>query len=134
MAFEDEKDPYCTSDRFATKNGMKVVELGEDSATATMTIDESFLNGIGIPMCGCYFTLGDYSFGAACHYIKNEIVTLNSQIDFIASAQLGDTVYARCHCVSATRRTMRYEVEMTDQNGKLLALMHVTGYRKGHKK
>ena len=52
MAFEDEKDPYCTSDKFATKNGMKVVELGEDSATATMTIDESFLNGIGIPMGG----------------------------------------------------------------------------------
>lgn len=26
---------------------------------------------------------------------------------------------------------MRYEVEMTDQNGKLLALMHVTGLPQG---
>lgn len=133
MAFEDEKDPYCKTDRFTAKNGMTITELGEDWATAEMTIDESFLNGIGIPMGGCYFTLGDFAFGAACHYIKNEIVTLNSQIDFIASAKLGDTVYARCRCVSATRKTMRYEVEMTDQNGKLLGLMHVTGYCKAHK-
>ena len=133
MAFEDEKDPYCKTDRFTAKNGMAITELGEDWATAEMTIDESFLNGIDIPMGGCYFTLGDFSFGAACHYIKNEIVTLNSQIDFIASAKVGDTVRAHCHCVSATRKTSRYEIEITDQTGKLLGLMHVTGYCKAHK-
>ena len=134
MDLEDEVDLYCKSDRFTAKNGMKIIEVGENTATAAMTIDESFLNGIGIPMGGSYFTLGDFSFGAASRYIKNQIVTLNSQIDFIASAKLGDTVYARCHCVSATYKTMRYEVDIRDQDDKLLALMHVTGYRKGHKK
>ncbi len=61
-----------------------------------MPIDETCLNGIGIPMGGCYFTLGDFSFGVASHYIKNNMVTMNSQIDFIASAKVGDTITARC--------------------------------------
>ena len=48
-----------------------------------MPIDETCLNGISIPMGGCYFTLGDFSFGVASHYIKNNMVTMNYQIDFI---------------------------------------------------
>lgn len=132
MAFEDEQDPYCRSDRFAAKNGMVITEVGENYSVGQMTIDESFLNGIGIPMGGCYFTLGDITFGAASHYIHRTVVTLNSSIDFIASAQVGDTVTARCECVASARKIQRFEITMTDQNGKLLALMHVTGYRKEH--
>ena len=62
MAEEEEiveTDPYCTSDRFAAKNGIKAIEVGEDYSVCTMPIDETCLNGIGIPMGGCYFTLGD---------------------------------------------------------------------------
>lgn len=36
---------------------MVVTELGENFAKAQMTIDESFLNGLDIPMGGVYFTL-----------------------------------------------------------------------------
>ena len=88
MAEEEEiveTDPYCTSDRFAAKNGIKAIEVGEDYSVCIMPIDETCLNGISIPMGGCYFTLGDFSFGVASHYIKNNMVTMNSQIDFIAS-------------------------------------------------
>mgnify|MGYP003241997783 FL=1 len=64
-----EPDPYCKGDKFAAKNGMVVTELGENFAKAQMTIDESFLNGLDIPMGGVYFTLGDFTFGAANQYI-----------------------------------------------------------------
>lgn len=136
MAEEEEiveTDPYCTSDRFAAKNGIKAIEVGEDYSVCIMPIDETCLNGISIPMGGCYFTLGDFSFGVASHYIKNNMVTMNSQIDFIASAQVGDTITARCELVPCTsKKIARYEITMNDQNGKLLALMHVTGYRRSH--
>ena len=133
MAEIVETDPFCKTDRFASKNGMVVTEVGENYSVCQMVIDESFLNGIGIPMGGAYFTLGDLSFGAASHYIVNEMVTLNSQIDFIASAKLGDTVTARCSQAPGTsKKIQRYEIKITDQDDKLLALMHVTGYRKSH--
>ena len=67
---EREPDPYCTSDRFAAKNGMKVIELGDGFARCQMTMDESTLNGLGIPMGGAYFTLADFCFGAANDYIS----------------------------------------------------------------
>lgn len=123
-------DPYCTSDRFAAKNGMKVVELGDGFAKAQMTIDESFLNGLDIPMGGAYFTLADFAFGAANDYIANGIVTLNASIEYIASAKLGDVVTATCTTVGKARKIVRNEVEIRNQDDKLLTLVRVTGYRK----
>ncbi len=38
MAEEEEiveTDPYCTSDRFAAKNGIKAIEVGEDYLSAS---------------------------------------------------------------------------------------------------
>lgn len=125
-----EPDPYCKGDKFAAKNGMVVTELGENFAKAQMTIDESFLNGLDIPMGGVYFTLGDFTFGAANQYITNGVVTLDASIDFIASAKLGDTVTATCTQVSRARKIVRNVIEMHDQNGKLLCVMRCTGYRK----
>lgn len=127
---EHEPDPYCKTDRFAAKNGMVVTELGENYAKTEMVIDESILNGLGIPMGGAYFTLGDFAFGAANQYITNSVVTLDASIDFIASAKLGDTVSATCSQVSRARKIVRNEIIIRDQDDKLLAIMRCTGYRK----
>lgn len=127
---ERERDPYCTSDRFATVNGMKVVELGENSAKAQVTIEKKHLNGLGITMGGVYFTLADFTFGAANQYITNGIVTLDANIDFIASAKLGDTITATCTQVAKARKIVRNDIVITDQDGKLLANVRCTGYRK----
>ena len=130
MLQEREPDPYCTTDRFAAKNGMKVTELGDGWAKAQKLITDSDPNGLDIPMGGVYFTLADLSFGAANDYIAHGVVTLNSSIEFIASAKLGDTITAECKTVAKARKIVRNEVEVTDQDGKLLALVRVTGYRK----
>ena len=91
---EREPDPYCRTDRFAAKNGCIITEVGDGYAKGTKTIEESDLNGLDIPMGGMYFTLADLTFGAANDYIANGVVTLNSSIEFIASAKLGDTLTA----------------------------------------
>ncbi len=128
--FNPVEDPYCKLDKFAAKNGMVITEVGDNHAKAQMTIDESFLNGIGIPMGGCYFTLGDFAFGAANHYTSNGVVTLDSSIDFIASAKVGDTVTATCTQVSKARKIVRSLIEIRDQDEKLLCVMRCTGYLK----
>lgn len=125
-----EPDPYCKGDRFSARNGMEVTELGENFAKAQVTLDESFLNGLDIPMGGVYFTLGDFAFGAANQYITTGMVTLDSSIDFLASAKVGDTVTATCTQVSRARKIVRDVIEMHDQNGKLLCVMRCTGYFK----
>ena len=127
---ERQPDPYCTSDRFAAKNGMKIVEVREGFARAQMTIDDSCLNGLDIPMGGAYFTLADFAFGAANDYIQNSVVTLNASIEYIASAKLGDTITATCTTVAKARKIARNEIEIRDQDGKLLSLVRCTGYRK----
>lgn len=130
MLQQRDPDPYCTTDRFAAKNGMKVVEVGEGYSRAEKVIEESDLNGIDIPMGGVYFTLADISFGAANNYIANGVVTLNCSIEFIASAKVGDTITAECRTVAKARKIVRNEVEIKDQDGKLLTLVRITGYRK----
>lgn len=127
---EREPDPYCISDRFAAKNGMKVIELGDGFARCQMTMDESTLNGLGIPMGGAYFTLADFCFGAANDYISNSIVTLNSNIEYIASAKVGDVVTATCTTIAKARKIVRNEIEVRNQDDKLLCLVRCVGYRK----
>ena len=123
-------DPYCLGDRFSAHGGMKVIKLGPSYAEAEVTIEDYHLNSIDIPHGGVYFFLADLAFGAANNYLENSMVTLDSTIEFIASAKLGDVVTAYCKEVSSTRRIKRHRIEVRDQDGKLLTVINCTGYAK----
>lgn len=128
--FEERTDPYCEGDRFSAYCGMRVSELGEDHAKAVMVVEDHHLNSLGVPHGGIYFSLADLAFGAAVNYIDRTMVTLDSSIEFIASARLGDVATAISRPVEMGRKILRHTVEVRNQNDKLLTIVHMTGHCK----
>ncbi len=118
------------NDRFSAKNAMTLVEVEEGYARAQMIVGEDHLNALSIPHGGVYFSLADFAFGAAIDYVNNSAVTLNAAIDFIKSATPGDTVTAYARQKQTSRRIIRGDVDLYDQNDDLLATVHFNNYRR----
>ncbi|GAB96680.1 acyl-CoA thioesterase [Kineosphaera limosa] len=85
--------------------GMRVVEVSLHpgangsrplgSATLTMTVTESMVNGHDIAHGGFIFTLCDSAFAVACNAHGHLTVAASCDIDFVAPARLGDELVAR---------------------------------------
>ena len=91
MAEEEEiveTDPYCTSDRFEAKMASKPLKLEKITLSASCQSMKLASMVLAFPWVVATLPWVTFSFGVASHYIKNNMVTMNSQIDFIASAKL----------------------------------------------
>ena len=132
MESTTEKDThlYTHGSPFASHNGVEILEMYEDGAVGRMEVTETHLNGAGIPHGGLYFVLADSVFGAATRYVHENVVTVSSSIEFIASAKVGDVLTATDTLVAASRKMPHHQVEIRNQNDDLLALVHFIGYKK----
>ena len=114
-------------DRFATENGAVIDEIGERSATCSLTITNSHRNAMGAVMGGTYFMLADFAFAVAANWEKMGCVSLRSDISFLGAAK-GEKLIAKAVCVKDGKSTVCYRVDVTDELGNLTAIVTATGY------
>jgi len=117
------------NDRFAKYIGAEVVEAKPGYAVAEMKITENHMNGLSLVQGGAIFTLADYAFAAASNCGGNITLGINACISYLKSPQ-GSRLTAVAKEVHSGRKISHYEVEVTDENGEPVALVHITGYRK----
>lgn len=103
--------------------GMTIEAIGPGSARIAMTVREDMLNGFRICHGGFITTLADSAFAFACNSYNEMTVAAGIVVDFLAPAQLGDRLTAECHEVARTGRTGVYDINVTDQNGKVVVVM-----------
>jgi len=118
------------NDRFATENGAVIEEIGDRSATCSLTVTASHRNAMGAVMGGVYFMLADFAFAVAANWEKLGCISLHSDISFLSPAK-GEKLIATAVCVKDGRTTACYRVDVTDEAGKLAATVTVTGYHVG---
>ena len=114
-------------DRFATENGAVIEEIGDHSATCSLTITDSHRNAMGAVMGGTYFMLADFAFAVAANWERMGCVSLHSDISFLGTAK-GKKLLANAVCVKDGKSTACYRVDVTDDLGNLTAIATVTGY------
>ena len=117
-------------DRFATKNGAVIEEIGDYSATCSLIITDAHRNAMGAVMGGAYFMLADFTFAVASNWEKMGCVSLRSDISFLCAAK-GGKLIAKAVCVKEGKTTTCYRVDVTDELGNLTATVTITGYRIG---
>ncbi len=117
-------------DRFATKNGAVIEEIGDHSATCSLVITDLHRNAMGAVMGGTYFMLADFAFAVAANWEKMGCVSLHSDISFLRSAK-GEKLIAKAVCLKDGKSTACYRVDVTDDLGNLTAMVTVTGYHIG---
>ena len=121
---------FNDNDHFAKENGMVITRLGEGSSEAVLTATERHFNGMNIIMGGALFTLSDFAFAAAIHTFGFCAVGMNTTTAFLKPGKgvPGAKFTARAKVVSRTRRTGVFDVNVYDEEDRLLAHSLMTGF------
>ena len=111
------------ADRASKGLGMTITDLGEGSATLTMTVRDDMLNGFDICHGGFITTLADSAFAFACNSRNELTVASGLTVDFLAPVKRGDVLTADAVEVARTGRTGVYDIVVTNQHGRRVALV-----------
>lgn len=127
MEMDELRELLNKDDRFCRFNGMRLDVLRTGYAEAVMEITENSLNGVGIAQGGAIFTLADLAFAGAANSYGFRTVGMNSTISFLRPG-LGKSLRAKATEVSRGRRTCVYDVDVFNEDGKLIAHGTSTGF------
>ena len=127
MATIEEVRERFSHDRYAALSGAYIEEIGEYYARCSMKITANHRNAYGAVMGGAIYTLADYAFAVASNHGK-EFVTVSvvGQISFMSRSK-GSVLYAEARLIKDGRSSCFYEVTVTDDLGKLIAVVNING-------
>lgn len=102
--------------------GLRVVETGEGRAVLEMTVEPRHCNGHGICHGGVTFTLADSAFAYASNSRNRTTLAQHNSITYLAPAHPGDVLRAEAEETSLTGRSGIYDVTVSDNAGRRIAL------------
>ena len=109
--------------------GMEIVETTPGYARLTMQVRKEFTNGHDICHGGFIFTLADSAFAHACNNRNHITLAAGASIEYMAPAKTGDRLTAIAHERKRGGKTGVYDVEVSNQDGVLLALFRGNSYQ-----
>ena len=115
-------DEMFAKDRASRELGIAVEVSEAGSASASMEVTERMINGLGVCHGGYIFTLADTAFAFACNGYDQVTFAAGAGIQFVRSARLGDALFAVAREQYRGRSSGTYDVKVTNQQGKLVAL------------
>ena len=121
---------FFKADRFAANAGVELLEIEPGHAIARLVITSDHLTARGRTQGGVYFTLGDFAMAAAGNAHGTLAFSVNDTISNFSGSGIGDTLLAEAKELSFHSRLASYQVDITNQEGELLAQMTGTLYRK----
>ncbi|MBP6018163.1 MAG: hydroxyphenylacetyl-CoA thioesterase PaaI [Burkholderiaceae bacterium] len=109
--------------------GARVASVAPGQAAMTMTVRSDMLNGHKTCHGGFIFALADSTFAFACNSRNLVTVASGCTIDFLAPAFEGDVLTATADEYSLAGRTGIYDVQVSNQDGKQIAIFRGRSYR-----
>jgi acyl-CoA thioesterase len=128
LLMEGIKD-FFKKDNFIVDVGIELLEVSPGYAKAKLEIEERHLNALRTVQGGALFTLADLAFAAAINAHGNAAVIINANMSFIKAATKG-TLIAEAKETSISPKIATYNVDVTDDNGDIIAIYQGMGYRK----
>jgi acyl-CoA thioesterase len=116
-------------DRFAQETGIRLLEVREGYAKASMVVAPKHYNGVGTAQGGAIFTLADLVFAAAVNSHGTVAVAINVSISFVKAVTNG-TIVAEAHEIAKSPKLASCTVHVTDEQGALVAVFQGLAYRK----
>ena len=116
-------------DRAANALGIKIESVGPGVSHLSMPVRGDMVNGHHICHGGLIFSLADTAFAYACNSYNRNTVASACHIDFLAPGMENDTLDAEAVERSQSGRTGVYDVTVTNQDGRNVALFRGRSYR-----
>lgn len=117
-----------SKDLFATKlSGIEIDKIGEDYALCSMKLTPDHRNAYGGIMGGAIYTLADFAFAVASNLGKEQAtVSIVGNASFVSSTK-GSVLYAEARLIKDGRNNCFYDVTVTDDLSKTIAVVSFTG-------
>jgi acyl-CoA thioesterase len=109
--------------------GVQLDMIAPGEARMRMTVRRDMLNGHQTCHGGFLFAFADSTFAFACNSRNLNTVASGCTIDFLAPGFEGDVLIAHAKERSLAGRTGIYDVTITNQDGRVLALFRGRSYR-----
>ena len=111
--------------------GIEIVSVGPGQAHMRMTVQPNMLNGHAVCYGGFIFSLADSAFAFACNSHNLSALAAGARIEFLAPGREGDVLDAKASAVTQGKRSGIYDVQVHNQDGKLIALFRGNSSRVG---
>ncbi len=118
------------TDHFAANAGCKITKVDNEHAVAEMTVTSAHLNGGHVCQGGALFTLADLAIAALMNQHGELTFGISNNIMFVSSAKEGDLLRAEATFVADHHKIPSVEVNVTNQDDKLICHVTGLGYRK----
>jgi acyl-CoA thioesterase len=122
-------EAFFQKDKYAELTGIKLIEVSEGRAKAMLEITENHLNSAGTVHGGVIFTLADFAFAVASNSYGTLAVAINAQISFFKAVAAG-VLYAEATERARHPKLASYAIDVTNENGDLIASFQGMAYRK----
>lgn len=116
-------------DQASQRLGMQIESVAPGRAVLSMTITEDMIQGHGFCHGGYLFTLADSTFAFSCNTYDKATVASGCNIDYMFGAEAGEILTATGEERSRGRRTGVYDITLTNQDGRTVALFRGKSYQ-----
>jgi len=124
-----ETKEYFKQDRYADLSGIELIDVEPGWAKTRMEIKDVHFNSCNVVQGGAIFTLADLAFAAAVNTYGNLALGIQASITYLKSATKG-TLFAEAKIINLHKKLAYFHVDVTDDNGDLIAVFTATAYRK----
>jgi acyl-CoA thioesterase len=118
---------------YARKLGLKLLKLDVGYSLVQMVFTEDMQNIFGMAHGGAIFSLIDEAFETASNSHGTVAVALGLNVQYVASPAPGATLLAEAKETSRSSRIATYEIEVRDDQDRLMARCQTMVYRKKDK-
>ena len=121
-----------TKEPFAQALKMELVKLSDGHSVVNMVYDpENMSNIYNRAHGGAIFGLIDEAFETSSQTEGTVAVALNVNVTYVSSPEPGLQLQAESRRVSQTKKTASYDIKVTEQNGRLIAICQALAFRTG---
>ena len=121
-----------TKEPFAQALKLELVKIEDGHSVVNMIFDpENMSNIYNRAHGGAIFGLIDEAFETSSQTEGTVAVALNVNVTYVASPEPGLQLRAESRRVSQTKKTASYDIKVTDQNGRLIAICQALAFRTG---
>jgi acyl-CoA thioesterase len=117
------------NDAFSKWLGIELIEIGEGISVLRMKVRKEMLNGFDVLHGGITYSLADSSLAFASNSYGRKSMSIETSISHTLPCKEGDVLTTKTVERSLTNRIGVYDISVTNQDNKVVALFKGTVYR-----
>lgn len=119
------------NDAFSKWLGIELINISRGYAKIKMTVREEMTNGFKIAHGGITYSLADSAFAFASNSWGEQAVSIETSISHTKPVQIDDVLTAETSIKNKSKRLAIYNVTVTNQDEKVVALFKGTVFHTG---